>query len=158
MSVLIISSCYLTGFSKSEYFSFRHLCLWRHRNERRCDFGRLPLLDAVSLFVVRRRQFWPFGKAISATGSRAYREGPQQKTGEVEPLVSCNVCFVPEPGMSQTTSNNAIVGPIRSYRVEKPLHGPLLMQDRLNFFEPWERIPANHENQLKRAHFCKQGY
>lgn len=25
------------------------------------------------------------------------------------------------------------------------------MQDRLNFFEPWERIPANHENQLTRA-------
>ena len=24
------------------------------------------------------------------------------------------------------------------------------MQDRLNFFEPWER-PANHENQLTRA-------
>jgi hypothetical protein len=22
------------------------------------------------------------------------------------------------------------------------------MQDRLNFFEPWERIPSNHENQL----------
>lgn len=25
------------------------------------------------------------------------------------------------------------------------------MQDRLNFFEPWERLPANHENQLTRA-------
>src|SRR5215831_16002723 len=25
------------------------------------------------------------------------------------------------------------------------------MQDRLNFFEPWERSPANHENQLTRA-------
>jgi hypothetical protein len=25
------------------------------------------------------------------------------------------------------------------------------MQDRLNFFEPWERLPPNHENQLTRA-------
>jgi hypothetical protein len=25
------------------------------------------------------------------------------------------------------------------------------MQDRLNFFEPWERLPAKHENQLTRA-------
>jgi hypothetical protein len=25
------------------------------------------------------------------------------------------------------------------------------MHDRLNFFEPWERLPANHENQLTRA-------
>jgi hypothetical protein len=25
------------------------------------------------------------------------------------------------------------------------------MQDRLNFFEPWERSPAHHENQLTRA-------
>src|SRR5262249_4364370 len=31
------------------------------------------------------------------------------------------------------------------------LHGPPLMQDRLNFFEPWQRVPANHENQLTRA-------
>jgi hypothetical protein len=25
------------------------------------------------------------------------------------------------------------------------------MRDRLNFFDPWERLPANHENQLTRA-------
>src|SRR5262245_7310035 len=25
------------------------------------------------------------------------------------------------------------------------------MQDRLNFFEPWQRVPPNHENQLTRA-------
>jgi hypothetical protein len=25
------------------------------------------------------------------------------------------------------------------------------MHDRLNFFEPWESLPPNHENQLTRA-------
>jgi hypothetical protein len=25
------------------------------------------------------------------------------------------------------------------------------MQDRLNFFEPWQRLPAYHEDQLTRA-------